>query len=121
MDLRALGREVEEWERRNFGPPSYMGYASLLGVIEEVGELAHHHLKQLDGIRGTPEEHQAGAADAIGDIVIFLLSYCIVRGFDLETIIESTWARVKARDWTKDKQTGGAGDLSLAQCRRRAG
>jgi hypothetical protein len=41
--------------------------------MEEAGELAHCHLKERQNIRGTPEQHQAGAKDALGDLSVYLL------------------------------------------------
>jgi len=38
-----------------------------MGLVEEVGELAHAHLKNEQGIRGTPEEHVQAKVDAIGE------------------------------------------------------
>ena len=58
LNFFQLELEVAEWSRRNFGPGTPMGYRALLGVVEEVGELSHAHLKQLQGIRGTPAEHE---------------------------------------------------------------
>ena len=71
-----------------------------------MGELAHAHLKEEQGIR-TGENHIALAKDSIGDIIIFLADYCSARGFDLQEIIEETWAEVKQRDWKKDPIKGG--------------
>lgn len=74
MDWPRLVEEHREWEAHNF-PDSKLPkpQESILGMTEEVGELAHSHLKELQNIRGTPEEHQANARDAIGDITIYLL------------------------------------------------
>ena len=38
MNFRDLQSEVNEWARRNFGAGSHLGYHSLLGVVEELGE-----------------------------------------------------------------------------------
>lgn len=67
--------------------------------MEELGELTHSHLKQLQGIRGTPEEHVAKAKDAVGDIIVYLADYCTRRGWDLENIVSDVWAEVSKRDW----------------------
>lgn len=117
VNLTELQDEVGEWARRNFGPSTAMGYGALLGAVEEIGELAHHHLKQVQGIRGTPAEHEAAAQDAIADTIIYLADYCHTRGFDFQRIVEKTWARVRERDWTRNKVDGGSGSLSLHQQR----
>lgn len=100
--LRKLQYEQAKWAQQNFGDqPSWQ---PLLGLVEEVGELAHAHLKHAQGIRNH-EGHEALAKDAVGDIMIFLASYCSRRGWDLESIAEETWERVKQRDWRADPET----------------
>lgn len=43
--LRKLQEEQKPWVKHNFGDrPSWM---PLLGAVEELGELAHAHLKKL--------------------------------------------------------------------------
>ena len=79
---------------------------SFLGVVEEVGELAHANLKDIQGIRGDPDEHIARKRDAVADTLIFLLDYCTKEGFDLELLIAQTWPKVKARDWKQYPLTG---------------
>lgn len=71
MNWKQLVSERTEWVNHNFPPdtPSH----SVLGVIEETGELVHHYLKAEQGIRGTSLEHMAEMRDAIGDITIYLL------------------------------------------------
>lgn len=100
--LRKLQEEQRPWVLHNFGSkPTWM---PLLGIMEEVGELAHAHLKQAQGIR-TSENHDDNAKDAIGDVVIFLADYCSARGYDFETIVQETWNKVKQRDWKKHPAT----------------
>lgn len=71
IDWKTLVEERDEWVAKNF-PDSYKT-DSLLGVVEELGELAHAHLKSKQGIRGTKAEHDEAAKDAIGDLVVYLL------------------------------------------------
>ena len=109
LTFRTLQQEHREWSARNF--PNKKHHEPLLGVMEEVGELAHAHLKAAQGIRGTEEEHSEKAKDAIGDIVIFLSDYCTESGYDFQRIIETVWDEVKQRDWRKnpvdaDKKVG---------------
>ena len=99
LALDELQTEIFTWQTKNFGDQP--AGRSLLGCVEEIGELAHAVLKQEQGIRGTPEEHIADAKDAIGDLGIFLLNYCSARGWSLEDILLSTWREVSARDWIK--------------------
>mgnify|MGYP001608883948 CR=1 FL=1 len=106
MDLtfRRLQEEQIPWMVHNF--PGREPFYPLLGAVEELGELAHAHLKMLQGIRGTKEQHLAAARDAVGDVVIFLADYCQAMGFDFQAVVEETWATVKKRDFQKNKQDG---------------
>lgn len=74
MNWKILVEERNEWVAHNFpvvhvSPPG----ESLIGCIEEVGELAHAHLKGMQSIRGTADEHVINGKDAIGDLIIYLL------------------------------------------------
>ena len=103
MLLSQLQREHERWLDHNF--PNQKPHQALLGLIEEVGELSHAHLKHEQGIRGlTDEEFKILAGDAIGDIMIYLASYCNTNGFNLALVTKETWDRVKQRDWRKDPE-----------------
>lgn len=62
-----------DWQLYNFGQQE--NELILLGMCEEVGELCHAELKMEQGIRGTPEEHEAQMRDAIGDILIYAMNY----------------------------------------------
>lgn len=88
-----------EWQTHNFGPPK--SHEQFMGMTEELGELAHALLKRSQGIRGTKEEHDAAAKDAIGDLLIFTLALCNAEGWDLQSILEETWGAVRQRDWVR--------------------
>ena len=105
MTLDQFQQEQKEWRERNF-EPSELGVGSLLGIVEEVGELSHAHLKQLQGIRGTSIEHEEAARDAVGDILVYLVDYCTQRGWNLQDILDFTWNCVKTRNWKKNPETG---------------
>lgn len=45
---------------------------SMIGVIEELGELAHSHLKRAQGIREN-EDLTAQGKDSVGDMVVYML------------------------------------------------
>jgi NTP pyrophosphatase (non-canonical NTP hydrolase) len=104
LTLTRLQKEQWEWSNRNF--PNNKAYHVLLGAMEELGELAHSHLKMEQGIRGTSEEHRIKAADAIGDIIVYLAGYCSHVGFDFQKVVEQTWDEVKERDWVDNPMTG---------------
>lgn len=100
LSLARLQAEVATWAERNFGPRP--AWQPLVGIMEELGELAHAHLKAAQGIR-RDEDHEAGARDAVGDIIIYVADYCNAAGLDLEEIVGETWAKVKQRDWRKER------------------
>lgn len=101
--LKRIQTEHKRWADINFG--NIPTWQPLLGAVEELGELAHAHLKQVQGIR-TNEDHEAKAKDAVGDVVIYLIDYCNRRGFDFETIVRETWDHVRRRNWVKDPERG---------------
>lgn len=104
MDFSEFQRQVSVWASHNF--PNAKQHEPLLGLTEEVGELAHSHLKMEQGIRGNVDEHKMKAADAIGDIAVFLAHYCHLNGYSLHGCIEAAWNEVKDRDWINYPKTG---------------
>lgn len=117
LDFTRLQQEVALWSAKNFGDqPSYR---PLLGVQEEIGELAHAHLKAEQGIRGTAAEHLAAKKDAIGDLLIFLADYCGREMISLQECVETTWGEVKKRDWKKHPIEGVDQKPSCQACRER--
>ena len=96
VSLKQLQRESKEWQLRNFG--EHPGWQPLMGAVEELGELAHAHLKNEQGIRGTRDEHKLAKVDAIGDIIIYLADYCNQEGIDFEQAVSETWRKVSQRD-----------------------
>jgi len=101
--IQKIQTEAEEWRAYNF--PSHTSWQMLLGIVEEVGELSHSHLKESQNIRNN-ENHVEQAKDSVGDILIYLLGYCSLRGFDVEDILQETWNEVKKRDWIKFPNNG---------------
>lgn len=73
------------WETGNFGPQPV--WVPLNGVVEEVGELFRSYLKIFQGIRGDVAKHKADAKDAVGDILVFTVSYCTKMGLRMADII----------------------------------
>ena len=106
INLSYLQGQAEAWREHSFPPEHRTAVLQALGVCEEAGELAHAVLKMEQGIRGTTEEHKAAAADAAGDIVIYLTGLCSALGINLEEAIYNAWDEVKQRDWSKNKGDG---------------
>ena len=105
MTLFELQVAVKSWADHNF--PDAKPHMPLLGLVEEVGELSHSHLKREQGIRGSSESHFAAAVDAVGDILIFLADYCNRNEIDMGRALEITWEKVSQRDWQADPVKGG--------------
>lgn len=104
MNLEIFQNNLKEWINNNF--PNKPAWQPLLGMVEEIGELSHSFLKQEQGIRGTFNEHEEKMKDAIGDIIIFLIHFCIIKNWQIEEILENTWKEVRNRDWIKNKING---------------
>lgn len=104
LTLRDFQAQHAKWVTYNF--PGRGDYWSFFGIVEELGELAHSHLKRIQGIRGTEAEHHAKAKDAIGDMLVFMSDYCTAQGYDLQDILEETWREVSQRDWIKYPTNG---------------
>jgi len=73
--------EITDWANHNFPHASYI--EPYYGMIEELGEFAHSHLKSIQRIRQN-EDHNAGKEDALGDFAIYLLHFCALTKRDGE-------------------------------------
>ena len=103
-NLDDIQSEVKAWARHNF--PDQTPELTLLGVAEETGELCHAILKQRQLIRGTYDQHEAKAKDSVGDLLIYLLHLCTLKGWSLNEILVNTWDEVRQRDWVENPTTG---------------
>lgn len=106
-EIRQIQKEHRQWGELNFPKTIDNPLFQLLGVQEEVGELSHAELKKAQGIRHTAQECDEMARDAVGDIIIFLMSYCTAKGWDLHEIVDETWDEVIQRDWVKFRKDNG--------------
>lgn len=109
LTFKQLQEEHKTWGAYNFDyqwPDREQAWKPVFGVMEELGELAHAILKQTQGIRGSFQENEIKAQDAIGDITVFLASVCSAMGWDFQELVEKTWNEVKVRDYKKNKNGG---------------
>jgi len=92
VDLNAIQMERTVWVRKNFPNRVFEHEVdeSIMGCIEELGELAHSHLKAAQHIRGTDEEHAQNAYDSVGDALVYLLGICTCSDFTLTEAISRT-------------------------------
>lgn len=105
--LETLQDEHAVWQQKNFGAQA-TGENSFLGMVEEMGEMAHAWLKFKQGIRGIDREtFLAKIIDGHCDLIIFGMGMATDLGYVLEDHLEQTWAKVKTRDWVADPEKGG--------------
>lgn len=99
--INTLVDQHRRWIAHNFPQQNDNPHQPLLGLAEEVGELAHAHLKAEQGIRGFADHDTAQKAkeDAVGDIFTYLMSYCIANEIDLERAVTETLYQVWKRNW----------------------
>ena len=64
---------------------------------------AHHQLKGEQGIRGTPEAHDADIALNCRYVLDALDKASHYLGKDFPSIVEAVWSKVRQRDWVKNK------------------
>jgi NTP pyrophosphatase (non-canonical NTP hydrolase) len=109
LSIRDTQAEILAWSTKNFGAKVPIAYdvSSFLGMVEEVGEIAHAILKMSQGIKGTRAKHEADVIDGIADLMVFALDFAGRNGIDAEKALEQVWAKVKQRDFTRDRQVGG--------------
>jgi len=79
----------------------YMELASACGM------LSHHHLKSIQGIRGTAEEHDQGGQESMAEALFSAWRLCVLLGFSFKKTVQDVWNDVKKRDWKKDPLTAG--------------
>jgi NTP pyrophosphatase (non-canonical NTP hydrolase) len=94
LNFTLLQLQVRKWADSNF--PAMEPWEPLVGAMEELGELAHAHLKKKQGIR-TREDHDASKKDAVGDIVVYLANYCGLNGIDFQEAVELAWKTASSR------------------------
>lgn len=102
--LNDLQDQIQAWTTHNGfdNKPEW----TALGIVEEMGELAHAMLKQKQKIRGTHEEWEAKGKDAVGDIIVFLAHLCNEKGWSLAECLDTAWSEASVRDWIKFPTNG---------------
>lgn len=102
--LRQYQTEIADWAFGNFGPEPAMN--QIVGLAEEVGELARAVLKKERGIRGSDGEWHEEIEKEIGDVAISLLMVCNSVGVNFEEMLRERWEHVKARSVNHDPING---------------
>ncbi len=105
--LHKLQHKLQKWCINNFyaDTQEIIAQHQFLGVVEEVGELAHAILKQKQQIR-INEDHTKLIKDGIADITIYLIGLASALNIDFEKNLFDTAEEVMKRDWNKNKEDG---------------
>ena len=106
LTFNQLQDRAVSYSKRNFGEHYGSGYRNLIGVMEELGELAHAQLKGEQNIKHTQEEILLMKIDAVGDILIFLANYCDSQGLAMGDCVLSALNEIEKRDFVKNQITG---------------
>lgn len=102
--LTIVQEEHKKWKQHNFG--EIEKWEPVFGMIEELGELAHTILKDKQRVREMDTNFRERISDAIGDLMIFTISFCNEYRLDACQVLNKTWNLVKKRDWKKYPKTG---------------
>lgn len=112
LSLREIQAQIREWADRNFKNNTSKATGAelgsigpLLGIGEENGELCHVVLKRHQGIRGYDDDtkYKTERDDALADILVYLCDFAGREEVDLQDILNKVWAKVRQRDWQKNK------------------
>lgn len=110
MDLKQ--QELKEWQDRNFPRSRYEVLSKkelidiiftlqvTLGICEEAGEIAHHVLKGVQGIReGINGIDKEQIADGVGDTLIYSEQLLSALNIDAEKELPKIIDTVLSRNW----------------------
>lgn len=86
MKYEKLIKSVQEWAKDR-GLDKSDSHAQALKIGEELGELFEAFLK----------EHRDDELDAVGDIQVTLIIYCLQRGIDYEKCLENAYHVIENR------------------------
>ena len=108
LDLDDLQEDIAAWAKRNF--PDENRETVVLGLAEEVGEMARAALKRYQGIRGTAREWELELRKEIGDVLIKLIHVAEVWDIDLTQAVLERWDEVSRRDFVTNPKGHGLPD-----------
>jgi len=105
IDLKQ--KELARWQAKHFGTHEDDPLRFVVGMSEEVGEVAHHVLKGIQGIRGGQggiNKHEV--ADGVADSFIYGMQLLSTLGINAEEVLERTINEVMQRDWINNPDNG---------------
>lgn len=74
--------------------------------LRSVARLCKSHLKLVQGIRGSAEEHRAAIKSWLAAVLNELSWTAELSGLDLVGVVRETWSRVVLRDWRANPKDG---------------
>ena len=109
IDLSQLQSQIATWADSTFGSRSESDkvddikteFGILFGeALEEIVPLLHafRQASKIDKLAKNEENLQY----ILGSIMIHLLDYCSLRGWDYECIIKQTWEVIQKKEWDHD-------------------
>ena len=113
INLTVMMNDLQTWSQENFGDNKGIKHLGpLIGMQEELGELAHIALTKHQDIRteeGFDRPDELGILpehDALADILVYWLDYCWRIGIqDPEALVEKVlYQRVLKRDWNEHRK-----------------
>jgi NTP pyrophosphatase (non-canonical NTP hydrolase) len=90
MTFEALAEKVVQWAKDRKIVPNSNPTAQLMKTMSELGELADATLKGNDAER----------VDGVGDVLVTLILYCELAGFDITTCLGRAYDEIKDRKGT---------------------
>jgi NTP pyrophosphatase (non-canonical NTP hydrolase) len=99
--INEIQNEILEWQNSNF--EFRKPHEMYLGLIEEVGELAHARMKYEHEYYPFDYYYQE-TKDAIGDIAIQLIGLCSQHYLNFEEVLNDIWNYVKTRNSKEFKE-----------------
>ena len=87
LTFEQLTRNVLEWSAARGIYEHSSARTQLLKAFSEMGELADAEIKG-DG---------PAARDAVGDVLVCLINFCAMRGFDITDCLAGAWDEIKDR------------------------
>ena len=114
IDLRQT--ELAAWQEKNFEVGQDLTLKCVVGMAEELGEVSHHVLKGLQGIRGIRGGEWKGinreeVADGVADVLIYGIQLLSSLDLDAEVVIKEVIEKVLRRDWVANPSGEGIDEV----------
>lgn len=90
MKYEELETKVIEWAKARKIIPNAKPYSQLLKAVSEMGELADAENKS----------DMPAVKDAVGDVIVCLINYCVLRDIDLVSCLSGAYDEIKDRKGT---------------------